>query len=70
MDKADKFIPYEKQSKKKQREHDRKRRVTWGFDPSTRNMQNPRAYNRQKARKGNLDDLLSVPFYGRGANRK
>ena len=51
----DKFIPYEKLSKKKQREQDKKRRVTWGFSPVTRNAQNPKAYNRQKARKWNCD---------------
>ena len=57
----DKFIPYEKLSKKKQREHDKKRRVTWGFSPVTRNTQNPKAYNRQKARKWNRDDFPTVP---------
>ena len=57
----DKFIPYEKLSKKKQREQDKKRRVTWGFSPVTRNAQNPKAYNRQKARKWNRDDFPTVP---------
>ena len=61
----DKFIPYEKLSKKQRREHDNKRRVTWGFSPVTRNAQNPKAYNRQKARKWNRDDYPTVPsvFY-------
>lgn len=58
----DKFIPYEKLSKKKQREHDKKRRVTWGFSPVTRNAQNPKAYNRQKARKFDRYDPNTVPF--------
>ena len=57
----DKFIPYEKLSKKKRREQDKKRRVTWGFSPVTRNSQNPKAYNRQKARKWNRDDFPTVP---------
>lgn len=57
----DRFIPYEKLSKKKQREQNKKRRVTWGFSPVTRNTQNPKAYNRQKARKWNPDDFQSVP---------
>jgi len=41
----EKFIPYEKLSKKQRRERDKKRRVTWGFSPVTRNAQNPKAYN-------------------------
>lgn len=57
----DKFIPYRKLSKKKQREHDKKHRVTWGFSPVTRNAQNPKAYNRQKARKWDRDDFPAVP---------
>lgn len=58
----EKFIPYEKLSKKQQRERNKKHRVTWGFSPVTRNTQNPKAYNRQKARKWNPDDFQSVPF--------
>ena len=58
----EKFIPYEKLSKKKQRELDRKRRNTWGsLNPVTRNTANPKAYNRQKARKWNRDDYPTVP---------
>ena len=59
----EKFIPYEKLSKKKQREHDLKQRRTWGsLNPVTRNTANPKAYNRQKARKWNRDDYPTVPF--------
>ena len=58
----DKFIPYEKLSKKQRREHDKKRRVTWGFSPVTRNTQNPKEYNRQKARKFDRYDQNTVPF--------
>ena len=57
----EKFIPYEKLSKKQRRERDKKHRVTWGFSPVTRNAQNPKAYNRQKARKWNRDDFPTVP---------
>ena len=58
----EKFIPYEKLSKKKQRELDRKRRSTWGsLNPVTRNAANPKAYNRQKARKWDRDDYPFVP---------
>ena len=58
-----KYIPYEKLSKKKQRELDRKQRLTWGsLSPVTRNTANPKAYNRQKARKWDRDDYPPVPF--------
>ncbi len=58
----EKFISYKKLSKKKQRELDRKRRNTWGaLSPVTRNTANPRAYNRKKARKRDLDDYPTVP---------
>ena len=58
----EKFIPYDKLSKKKKREYDLKQRRTWGsLNPVTRNTQNPKAYNRQKARKWNRDDFPTVP---------
>ena len=63
-----KMIPYEKLSKKKQREYNARRRNTWGnLNPVTRRPANPKAYNRQKARKRNFDDfppsLLSFCIY-------
>ena len=58
----EKFIPFEKLSKKKQRELNAKRRVTWGaLDPVTRKPKNPKAYDRQKARRNSRSDF-SVPF--------
>ena len=48
----EKFIAYEKLSKKKKRELDAKRRGSWGgVNPVTRKPENPKAYNRRKARK-------------------
>lgn len=60
-----KMIPYEKLSKKKQREYNARRRNTWGsLNPVTRKPANPKAYNRQKARKRNFDDFPpSLLFY-------
>ena len=43
-----KFIPYEKLSKKKKRELDRKKRVEWKMNPVTRKPENPKAYKRRK----------------------
>lgn len=57
----EKFIPYEKLSKKKQRELNRRKRGTWGeLSPVTRKPENPKAYNRRKARSWKEPDF--VPF--------
>ena len=59
----EKFIPYEKLSKKKKRELNALKRKTWGnVNPVTRRPENPKAYNRQKARKWS-DDSNPVSFY-------
>ena len=47
----EKMIPYEKLSKKKQREYNARRRNTWGsLNPVTRKPASSKAYNRSKAR--------------------
>ena len=47
----DKFIPYEKLSKKGKRKLDLSKRQTWGeLNPVTRKPTNSRAYNRNKSR--------------------
>ena len=47
----EKFIPYEKLSKKEKRKLDLARRQTWGtLNPVTRKPENSRAYNRQKVK--------------------
>ena len=47
----EKFIPYEKLSKKEKRKIDQTRRQTWGeLNPVTRKPTNSKAYNRNKAR--------------------
>lgn len=56
------FIPYEKLSKKKKREIDLKRRGGWGnINPVTKRPENPKAYNRRKARQWK-DDSEPVLF--------
>lgn len=58
----EKFIPFEKLSKKKQRELNAQKRGTWGsFNPVTRKPQSPKAYNRKTARR-RIDDFDSEPF--------
>ena len=52
----EKFIPYEKLSKKEKRKLDLAKRQTWGaFDPVTRKPQNSKAYNRNKSRNWKRD---------------
>lgn len=56
-----KFIPFEKLSKKKQRGLAAQKRGTWGgLNPVTRKPENPKAYNRRKARKWS-EDSMTVP---------
>ena len=58
----EKFIPFEKLSKKEQRRRNAQRRGSWqGVSPVTRRDENPKAYNRRKAQKWK-DDSGSVPF--------
>ncbi len=58
----DKFVPYEKLSKKKKRELDLKKRKTWPVNPVTRKPQNPKAYNRKKTRRIDQDDYPCALF--------
>lgn len=58
----DRYVPFEKLSKKKKRELNARRRGTWGeINPVTRRPKNPKAYDRKKARKVSQDDSFSVP---------
>lgn len=59
----EKFVPYEKLSKKKKRELDLKRRKTWEISPVTRKPQNPKAYNRKKTRKRDPEDFPNASFF-------
>lgn len=63
----EKFIPYEKLSKKEKRKLDSARRGTWGeISPVTRKPQNSKAYNRKRTQdwKKDLPDPVSVIFCG------
>ena len=59
----EKFIPYEKLSKKEKRKLDAAKRNTWGeLNPVTRKPENPKAYNRKRAQdwKKDLPNLRSL----------
>lgn len=62
----EKFIPFEKLSKKMQRGLTAQKRGTWGgLNPVTRKSENPKAYNRKKARKWREDSMtVSSVFVG------
>ena len=46
----EKFVPYEKLSKKEKRKLDQAKRQTWGeLNPVTRKPMNSKAYNRKKS---------------------
>ena len=58
----EKFVPYEKLSKKEQRKINKAKRGTWGdINPVTRKPQNSKVYNRKRAQawKKDLPDLRS-----------
>ena len=59
----ERFVPYEKLSKKKKRQLDALARKTWGgVNPVTRRPADPKAYNRAKARNWRKDGSGSGPF--------
>ena len=61
---AEKFVPYEKLSKKKKKEIDRAKRGSWnGLNPVTRKSPNPKAYNRQKAKRWTEDSTLGLLLF-------
>lgn len=52
----EKYIPYEKLSKKQKRQLDAQKRGSWGgINPVTRKPKNSKAYNRSKARQWRKD---------------
>ncbi|MDR1589187.1 MAG: hypothetical protein LBS51_03230 [Oscillospiraceae bacterium] len=61
----EKYIPFEKLSKKKQRALAARGRGSWGgLKPVTRKPENPRAYNRRKTRKWS-DESISASSVSR-----
>ena len=58
----EKFIPYEKLSKKEKRKMDLAKRQTWGdLNPGTRKPANSKAYNRKKSQAWKRELPLSCP---------
>ena len=59
----EKFILYEKLSKKKKRELDAGRRTVWAISPVTRKSENQKADNRRKAQKRTDDPGSVLPVF-------
>ena len=59
----EKFIPFEKLSKKKQRELNSLRRTVWAVSPVTRRPEDPKAYNRKKTQNRKSDDSDSASYF-------
>lgn len=69
----EKFIPYEKLSKKEQQKINKAKRRTWGdLNPVTRKPESSKAYNRNRAQawKKNLPDLRSAVMLCRSPSSK
>lgn len=55
----EKFVPFEKLSKKKQQELNKQRRTTWGsLNPTIRKPENSKAYNRNKRREMDRHEVI------------
>ena len=60
----EKFIPYEKLSKKEKRKLDNARRQTWGaLNPTTRKSDNIKVYNRKKRQDREVQSIDPVAFF-------
>lgn len=67
----ERFVPYEKLSKKKKRALDAARRGTWGaLDPRTRRASDPKAYKRKRTRIAEEGDEASFSFCYTGSDEK
>ena len=53
----EKFVPYEKLSKKKKKEQNDKKRVMWSLNPVTRKSKNPKAYDRNAEKRYMLTEV-------------
>lgn len=59
----EKYIPYQKLSKKQQKALNSEQRRNWGsLSPVTRRAENPKVYNRKKARNWREESPMTVPF--------
>lgn len=56
---TEKFVPFEKLSKKKQQELNKQRRTTWGsLNPTTRKPDYSRAYDRNRRKEADRHEVI------------
>ena len=66
----EKFIPYEKLSKKEKRKLDQAKRQTWGnLNPVTRKPVSSKAYNRNKARNWKREQPILGLYFSHSRQR-
>lgn len=58
----ERYIPYDKMSKKQKKEWDSKQRTLWGGNPVTRKTKNKKHYNRKKVQRIDRSDFTE-PFF-------
>lgn len=56
-DSAEKFVLYDKMSKKQKKAQNDKKRVLWEINPVTRKPKNPKAYDRESEKKRVLTEV-------------
>ena len=60
----ERYIPYEKMSKKQKKDWDSKQRTLWGGNPVTRKTENKKHYNRKKVQRIDKSDFTEpLSFY-------
>ncbi len=59
----ERFVPREKMSKRARREMDAQRRTTWDVQPVTRRIESKKAYDRNRARRMQRDELSGADFF-------
>lgn len=58
-----KFISYEKLSKKNKKEHDKRKRASWGeLNPITRKVESKKVYNRKRTAMRDYDTYGGFAF--------
>ncbi len=59
----ERYIPYDKMSKKQKKEWDSKQRTIWGGNPVTRKTENKKHYNRKKVQRIDKSDFSEPLFF-------
>ena len=58
----ERYIPYEKMSKRQKKEWNARKRILWSSNPVTRKIEDKKRYNRKKVQRIDRSDFTE-PFY-------